>query len=230
MAIIGETVNLKGARKVKGWTQQEAAEKLGVSQAYLSLLESGRRRPSPRVLNRLTQLFDLPATAVPPRHETVAPSPSDLAAALAALGYQPFQHFARHAPLVNPAELLLGALQVDSLEPRVAEALPWLVNRYPDLDWTWLLPRVKANDRQNRLGFVVSLARDLAEKRGESGRAEALRSVEATLERSKLVREDVFGRSFLTASESRWLHEHRPEEARHWNVLSNMRSEHLHGF
>ena len=126
--------------------------------------------------------------------------------------------------------MLFAALQVDALEPRVADALPWLVNRYPDLDWTWLLPRVKANDRQNRLGFVVSLARQLAERREESGPAEALRSVEATLERSKLVREDVFGRSALTASESRWLREHRPEEARQWNVLSNMRLEHLHAF
>ena len=223
-------MNLKGTRKAKGWTQQKMASKLGVSQAYLSLLESGRRHPSPRLWNRLARLFDLPPTLVPPRDETVATSPSDLAAALAALGYQPFQHFARHAALLNPAEVLLAALQVDSLEPRVAEALPWLVNRYPDLDWTWLLPRVKANDRQNRLGFVVSLARDLADKLGESGRAEALRVLEATLERSKLVREDVFGRSSLTASELRWLRDHRPEEARHWNLLSNMRSEHLHDF
>jgi transcriptional regulator with XRE-family HTH domain len=223
-------VDLKGARAAMGWTQQETAQKLDVSQAYLSLLESGRRRPSPRLLNRLARLFELPATDVPLRHETVAAAPSDLAAALAALGYQPFQHFARHAPLVNPAEVLFAALQVDDVEPRVAEALPWLVNRYPDLDWTWLFPRVKANDRQNRLGFVVSLARQLAERRGESGRAEALRSVEATLERSKLVRDDVFGRSSLTASESRWLREHRPEEARRWNVLSNMRPEHLHAF
>jgi transcriptional regulator with XRE-family HTH domain len=219
-------VDLKRVREVKGWTQQKTARKLGVSQAYLSLLESGRRRPSRRLLNRLARLFDLPPTAVPPRQEDVAPS--DLAAALAALGYLPFQHFARHAPLVNPAQVLLAALQVDTLEPRVAEALPWLVNRYSDLDWTWLLPLVKVTDRQNRLGFVVSLARKLADRHGESERAEALRSVEATLERSKLVREDVFGRSSLTASESRWLREHRPEEARHWNVLSNMRPEHLH--
>jgi len=223
-------VDLRSAREAKGWTQQETAEKLGVSQAYLSLLESRRRRPSPRLLNRLARVFDWPATALPPRHETTAATPGDLAAALATLGYQPFQHFARHTPLVNPAEVLFAALQVDALEPRVADALPWLVNRYPDLDWTWLLPRVKANDRQNRLGFVVSLARQLAERRGESGPAEALRSVEATLERSKLVREDVFGRSALTASESRWLREHRPEEARQWNVLSNMRLEHLHAF
>jgi transcriptional regulator with XRE-family HTH domain len=223
-------VDLWSAREAKGWTQQETAEKLGVSQAYVSLLESRRRRPSPRLLNRLARVFDWPATALPPRHDTTAATPSDLAAALAGLGYEPLQHFARRTPLVNPAEVLFAALQVDALEPRLAEALPWLVNRYPDLDWSWLLPRVKANDRQNRLGFVVSLARQLAEKREESGRAEALRSVEATLERSRLVREEVFGRSSLTSSETRWLREHRPEQARHWNVLTNMRPEHLHAF
>lgn len=223
-------MDVKTARTAKGWTQQETAEKLGVSQAYLSLLETGRRRPSPRLVNRLARLFDVSTTAVATRDGTAAADAAGLAAMVAALGYQPFAHFGRNARLVNPAEVLLSALEVEALEPRVAEALPWLVYRYADLDWSWLLPRVKAHDRQNRLGFVVSLARQLAERRGEPARTDALRMLETTLERSKLVHEDVFGRSALTQAESRWLREHRPEDARRWNVLSNMRPEHLHVF
>jgi len=223
-------VDTRTARTAKGWTQQETAEKLGVSQAYLSLLETGRRRPSPRLLNRLARLFDVPATAVPLRNATGVGAPAELVAMVAALGYRPFQHFARNASIVNPAEVLLAALEVDALEPRVAEALPWLVYRYTDLDLSWLLPRVKARDRQNRLGFVVSLARQLAQNRDEPERADALRMLETMLERSKLVHEDVFGRSALTRAEARWLRDHRPEDARRWNVLSNMRPEHLHVF
>lgn len=35
---------LRSARKQKGWSQEQAAAQLGVSQAYLSLLEGGARR------------------------------------------------------------------------------------------------------------------------------------------------------------------------------------------
>ena len=35
--------DLRDARQRMGWTQEETAEKLGVTQAYLSMLESGRR-------------------------------------------------------------------------------------------------------------------------------------------------------------------------------------------
>ena len=44
---------LKRARQYKGWTQEEAAQKLGVSQPYLSLLEQGRRPLTKRVLSKL---------------------------------------------------------------------------------------------------------------------------------------------------------------------------------
>jgi len=223
-------VDLKAARTARGWSQQETAMKLRVSQAYLSLLETGRRHPSPRLSARLARLFDLPATAVPVRTESRAMGPADLVATLASLGYAPFRHFSRDTALVNPAEVLFAALRAETLEPRVAEALPWLVYRYHDLDWNWLLPRAKANDLQNRLGFVVALAGRLAETRRETAKVQTLHSVEALLERSKLVHEDVFGRSALTNAESQWLREHRPEDARNWNVLSNLTVEHLHAF
>ncbi len=39
---------------------------------------------------------------------------------------------------------------------RLAEALPWVVLTYPDMDWPWLTREVKLQDAQNRLGFVVA--------------------------------------------------------------------------
>jgi hypothetical protein len=51
------------------------------------------------------------------------------------------------------------------LEVRVVEALPWLVAEYSDLDWAWLMREAKLGDVQNRLGFLVTLGRQLAEKR-----------------------------------------------------------------
>jgi hypothetical protein len=130
------------------------------------------------------------------------------------------------ANIRNPAGVLFDALQTDHLEARIVEALPWLMATFPDLDWNWLVPRVKALDLRNRLGFVVALARQLAE-RSNGAAVEHLREREASLERSRLVREDVFGRSGITEAEKRWPRANRSEPAAHWNVHSNLTAEHL---
>ena len=56
---------LREARERKGWTQEQAATRLGVSQTYLSLLENGRRVVSRRLAKRLQRDFVVPATALP---------------------------------------------------------------------------------------------------------------------------------------------------------------------
>lgn len=112
------------------------------------------------------------------------------------------------------------------MDPRTAEALPWLVLTFPDLDWEWLVPQAKQRDLQNRLGYVVSLARGVADLQ-RLDVARALEARETSLERSRLVREDVFGRSLPTEAERRWLRSNRPRAAAHWNVLSDLRPEHL---
>ena len=56
---------LKTARRHRGWTQQETAHKLGVSQPYLSLLEQGRRPLTKRLLLKVQRHFDVPATELP---------------------------------------------------------------------------------------------------------------------------------------------------------------------
>lgn len=194
---------------------------LGVSQGYWSLLEGGQRRPSARLSRKFALVF---GRVTPPP----APSMDDLATELAQLGYPGFQHLRRQTARKRPEEVLVEALARNSLEPRVAEALPWVAYEHADLDWPWLLDRAKRMDLQNRLGFVVTLARQLAERRGNRATANKLHDVEQLVERSRLVREDVFGRTSLTKAETEWLREHRPSPARHWNLLTNLTVENLH--
>ena len=217
---------LRAARQQKGWTQAQAAREFGVSQGYVALLEGGDRQPSDGLRLVMVRKLGLPPTALTPV-EGSSVDRDRLAVDLADLGYSGFAHLARPRRATrNPAAVLLNALQVNHLEARTVEALPWLVATFPELDWDWLVPRVKASDLQNRLGFVVTLARQLAE-RCKSPMAESLRSRESDLERSRLVQEDAFGRSSMTDAERRWLRTNRPEAAAYWNVLSNLTAEHL---
>jgi transcriptional regulator with XRE-family HTH domain len=221
-------MELRVPRKAKGLTQQAAARLLGVSQGYLSLLETGQRRASARLCARLAEVLDLPPTAVPPSAASVASKREELPADLSALGYPGFHYLQQwNLDKKNPASVLLGALTQEHLDSRVAAALPWVVYQFPDLDWDWLVPAVKARDAQNRLGFLVTLGRELAEQNARLSAADKLRQVESSLEGSRLVREDVFGRPNLTQAERRWLDTNRPPEAKRWNVLSNLKVEHL---
>ena len=116
---------------------------------------------------------------------------------------------------------MVAALAHDDLESRMVEALPWLAHRYWSLDWDWVVREAKLHDLQNRLGFVVSLARGLAERARDERAAASLGIVERRLERSRLVREDTLCRASMPAAERRWLADHRPDEARHWNLLTD---------
>ena len=89
--------------------------------------------------------------------------------------------------------MLVRTLSAKNVEARLVEALPWLLVSYPHLDWSWLVSAAKQNDVQNRLGFVVTVARELAEKRGRSDVVETLRFWEGVLENSRL-QEDAFHR------------------------------------
>jgi hypothetical protein len=80
---------------------------------------------------------------------------------------------------------------------------------------------------KNRLGFVVNFARQLSERGVEAERTQALASLESLLERSRLAREDYFYRPPRNDRDRQWLFENRSYAARHWNFLSELRSEHL---
>jgi transcriptional regulator with XRE-family HTH domain len=219
---------LREARRKKGWTQVQTAERLGVTQAYLSMLESGRRA-MPSALARLAvDALHASATALPLRGQ-VLETPADsakLSLQLAALGYPGFAHL-RSKARRNPAEVLLSALNTANLETRVTEGLPWLALAYADMDWDWMVQNAKLLDRQNRLGFVVTLAAQLASKAGEPRRSGRLGEYASVLDRSRLVREDTLCHDALTEPERKWLRSNRPAEAAHWNLLTDMKAENL---
>ena len=204
---------LREARLARGWTQQSAAARLGVTQAYLSMLERGLRDPRP-VARKLVRVYGLTANALPLTEPATA-AELDFAVELAGYGYPGFAHLAKHRPKLNPATLLLAALGRSDLEARVAEALPWLVVRFPAMRFDWLVREACARTLQNRLGFVLALAHGAAPN-------EALVPCLAKLADCKLAREDSFCRR-LNEAERRWLQENASFEAKQWNVLSSLR-------
>ena len=213
-------LDVRNAREQRGWKQGALAQRLGVSQGYVSLLERNHRPVPARLAVRVAATLGMPATALPV-HEAGPLEHSDAAPALGILGYGGFAHL-RKGRRLNPTELLLRTLRANDVDGRVVEALPWLLVRYPELRWDWLVRFVKQEDLQNRLGFLVSLALGLAEARHDDKAATVLRSWERRLEPSRLMRTDSFSRSALTHAERHWLAGNSSSEAKHWNVLSTL--------
>ncbi len=217
---------LRSLRRAAGLTQQQAADRLGVSQAYLALLESGRRPVTAQLKPRIVDLYQLGPVALSLDADNLdCWDSSSLAVGLASLGYPGFRQFTGVQPQ-NPATILLGAVATaGDVEVRVLEALPWLVGKYHNLDWEWLIREAKVRDVQNRLGFIVMLARQVAEKRGDIVAAGRLHQVEEILDRARLVREDTLCQESLSRAERRWLRRTRPSEASHWNLLTDLKAQ-----
>jgi hypothetical protein len=95
------------------------------------------------------------------------------------------------------------------------------------MDWEWLTRNAKLNDRQNRLGFVVALAEEFAEKTTDGLRKTGLSRQLAVIERSRLAREDTLSNDSMTQAERKWLRQNRPPKARHWNLLTDLDVKHL---
>jgi hypothetical protein len=147
---------------------------------------------------------------------------------LARLGYPGFAYRKKPGKLHNPGELLLMALSLDDLDPRLAEALPWLLVNFEGLDFQDLVQRAKVKDLQNRLGFTVALAEKVAERNAAFKRNHReLHKTREVLERSRLAREDTYGRKETGERMKAWLQENRSPEAEHWNLLTDLRVEHL---
>jgi transcriptional regulator with XRE-family HTH domain len=215
---------LKAARSRAGLTQKQAAAALGVSQPYLSQLEKGQRPVTAALARSAATVYRLPPTALPmpePPAEGVLSDAAQFARQLSGLGYPGFAHLRPRK--ANPAAVVLEAVLQKDLEARLTEALPWILLKYPDMDWSWLVRHSKLQDVQNRLGFLVALAKKLAADRAESEFAERqLSAVGQQLERARLAREDTLCRESMPAAERRWLKSHRSALARHWNLLTGL--------
>jgi len=218
---------LKNARKASAWTQAQAAARLGVTQAYLSMVERGERAVSSELASKAVEVFEVPATALPiTEYQTHTRDAGFFQSMLGSLGYPGFAYL-RSSVRLNPVEVLMVALDSDDLDSRVTEALAWLPLAYPHLNWDWLTANAKLRDRQNRLGFVVELARQAAEREGRSQLEEELATRVAKLEPSRLAKEDTLCRESMTRAERAWLREHRSKSAVHWNLLTDLTVEQL---
>ncbi len=220
---MNRSLQLRKGRENAGLTQVEAAKRLGVSQPYLSLLESGKRALTPRVGRRAARLYSLPPTVLPVSAGSLRGT-QDLnkaVRALAALGYPGYAHV-RPGPAANPVAFVLEAVSDPELDARVSQALPWVLARYPDLDWEWLADQAKLRNAQNRLGFVVALAREVAERQQNQPAVERLANAERHLEKSRLFAETTLGRESMSQAERSWLRVNRPPAAQWWNVLTTL--------
>lgn len=216
------------ARQNRNWEQIETAEKLGVSQSYLSLLETGKREITKKISLRAVKLFGFSPTALPIEskfEELVSVKNDELAQDLGTLGYPKFA-FLKSKKTKNPLEVLFLALKIENLESRLVEALPWIIFTYSDLDWEKLFKLIKINDLQNKLGFLLCLAREIAERLKDGQKVEFLREREAELAKSRLLQETSFSRN-LTETEKKWLKTNRSADAKFWRVLSDLEVKHL---
>lgn len=221
--------DLRSGREQKGWTQEAAALKLSVSQPYLSLLENGMRPVSEKLAYKAAAVYGLSPAMLPVEtnwHIVHAKDGDALASDLATLGY-PGLLYLKSRRKRNPADIVLSALRTRDLDTRLAEALPWVLLKHSDLNWQWLVRAAKVNDLQNKLGFITSVARRLAERLGKTETAMCLREQESVLERSRLVQEETLCHDSLTQAERRWLRSNRSDEAKHWNLLTDLSPDHL---
>jgi transcriptional regulator with XRE-family HTH domain len=227
---MGAESELRQLRAAKGWSQARAAARLGVSQTYWSLLESGSRAVTPALAERLVRLGVAPnRLALPSDLDDLGePVPDELVGQLAALGYPGFSHFRPARRPQNPAAVALWALRSERLEARIFEGLPWLMVRHWPLDVDWVVRQAKLHDLQNRAGFVVTLARQLAERDGApTSTAEGLRTLERALEPSRLAREEALGDPGLGEGLRARVRQERSPAASHWNLLTDWKLEHL---
>lgn len=217
-----QATELRAARLNTRLTQAVAASRLGVSQPYLSLLETGQRAVTPRVATAAARVYALPPTSLPvPADPGAHIGAETLVRQLAGLGYPGYAHV-RSRARANPASVVLGAVSQDEVDARVTQALPWVLARYPQVHWDWLLKQAKVRNAQNRLGFVVSLARELAESRQDGEAVDRLATAERELEDARLLAEKTLGHESMPQSERTWLRADRSALARHWNVLSTL--------
>jgi transcriptional regulator with XRE-family HTH domain len=220
---------LKDARRERGLTQKEAATRLGVSQPYLALLESGKRPVTASLARKAVHVLGVCPTLVPcdQKSKERTTTTDSLARQLSALGYPGFKYM-RAGWTRNPAEVLVSVLQQEEPDSRVVEALPWVLLNFPDLDRDWLLREARTYGLTNRLGFLVSMAMRLAEQRGDQASVtyRNLTELGRMLEESRLVAEDTFGKR-LSPTQEEWLRQNRPADAEQWRVLTTWKPEHL---
>jgi hypothetical protein len=170
---------------------------------------------SREVSQRAVDMFGADATALA-LHVEQRHTEGELAAELGALGYPGYAHLSGTGR--NPAELLFDALDRSDLDVRTIEGLPWVILKYPYLDWAWLIREVKLRNRQNRLGFLVTVSSKLAFRMGRADVHGHLVPVLRELEDARLAKKDTLCQESWPPSRRRHVRSVRSKLAAHWNL------------
>jgi hypothetical protein len=176
---------------------------------------------------KAAQLYELPPTALRLAEplDSWEVRPDELQRELAWLGYPGFEHVRAGAKtLSNPAQVLLHAVTQRDLDTRLVEALPWVLTTFTDLNWEWLRDRAKLRNAQNRLGYLVHLAKETASGSREDP---VLAKWQQELEEARLAREGTLCRDSMPPAERAWLKTNRPVAAAHWSLLTSLTAEQL---
>lgn len=141
---------------------------------------------------------------------------------LGKLGYPGFAHLVAEylkSPQ-NAYELLRDTLSQPDYPARVAEGLPWVVCEFAEaLDWKRLTDELTKSHFQNRLGFVVSLGRELALRKQNQNAATVLSRAEKELEKLRTEEEH----SLSSESRLHWDRKRRRSpEATRWNLWTTL--------
>ena len=190
---------------------------------------NGLRLASAKLARQAAKLYKLSPTALPCPSSPDVPAvqPDDLQRKLASLGYPGFEHV-RSKVVSNPAEVVLGAVVKRDLDTRLVEALPWVLSAGTDLTWEWLRDRAKLQNAQNRLGYLVHLAKQTARALPEhAGAAQVLSRWENELEEARPRGEGTLCRDSMPERERTWLRTNRPESAVHWGLLTSLSADQL---
>ena len=205
-------------RNQLGLNQAQYAALLGVSQPYLSLLESNRRPLTAKLQAVLEVRFGQDPTQLPlSLSEQEQLSNDTLAHSLGKLGYPGFAPLTP-APKLNPAVLALEVLRKSNAEPRTVEALVWLLSYFKNLHTTWLVDQAKLRNLQNHLGFLASLANELTPQ-------PHLQVLLDQLEPARLAALQTLCNDAMPSAYRRYLlKDNRPPLALHWNLLTTLQS------
>jgi hypothetical protein len=101
----------------------------------------------------------------------------------------------------------------------VVEGLPWVILKRPEIQWDQLIQEALARGLQNRLGYLVHLAREVAD-------SPVLADHERTLAAVRTEAEDTLCEN-LTLAERNWLRQFRPAVAAQWRLLTGLTAVHL---
>jgi hypothetical protein len=124
----------------------------------------------------------------------------------------------------DPAVVLVAILSCDDLDESIVEAIPWLILRFEHLDWDWIVREAVSRRIQNRLGFMVNLAAQVAaEGAVEQERLVFLTRLEERLFEFRIDAEDALCSRRLGNERKQRLRELRSSEARQWGILSALR-------